>query len=59
MPTVDGPPAFLPAQKMTQADLAALTEKVQCGVVKCFHMHRLLDADAAARCGGAALRPTW
>ena len=48
MPTGDGPPAFLPAQPMTQADLAALTEKVRRRVVRWFRMQRLLDADAAA-----------
>ena len=48
VPTGDGPPAFLPARPITQADLAALTEKVRRRVVRWFRMQRLLDADAAA-----------
>ena len=48
VPTGDGPPAFLPARPITQADLAALTEKVRRRVVHWFRMQRLLDADAAA-----------
>ena len=38
----------LPARPITQADLAALTEKVRRRVVRWFRMQRLLDADAAA-----------
>ena len=37
-----------PARPITQADLAALTEKVRRRVVRWFRMQRLLDADAAA-----------
>jgi hypothetical protein len=48
VPTGDGPPAFLPARAITQADLAALTERVRRRVVRWFRMQRLLDADAAA-----------
>ena len=48
VPTCDQPPAFLPARAITQADLAALTEKVRRRVVRWFRMQRLLDADAAA-----------
>ena len=48
VPTGDGPPAFLPGRPITQADLAALTEKVRRRVVRWFRMQRLLDADAAA-----------
>ena len=48
VPTGGGPPAFLPAQPITQADLAGLTEKVRRRVVRWFRMQRLLDADAAA-----------
>jgi hypothetical protein len=48
VPTGDGPPAFLPARPITQADLASLTEKVRRRVVRWFRMQRLLDADAAA-----------
>ncbi|MFN9271803.1 MAG: transposase, partial [Planctomycetia bacterium] len=48
VPTGGGPPAFLPARPITQADLAALTEKVRRRVVRWFRMQRLLDADAAA-----------
>ena len=48
MPTGDGPPAFLPARPITQADLATLTEKVRRCVVRWFRMQRLLDTDAAA-----------
>jgi hypothetical protein len=48
VPTCDGLPAFLPARLITQADLAALTEKVRRRVVRWFRMQRLLDADAAA-----------
>jgi len=36
------------ARPITQADLAALTEKVRRLVVRWFRMQRLLDADAAA-----------
>ena len=48
MPAGDGPPAFLPARPITQADLATLTEKVRRRVVRWFRMQRLLDAAAAA-----------
>ena len=48
VPTGDGPPAFLPARALTQAELAALTEKVRRRVVRWFRMQRLLNADAAA-----------
>ena len=47
MPNGDGPPAFLPARPINQADLAALAEKVRRRVVRWFRMQRLLDADAA------------
>jgi hypothetical protein len=47
VPTGDGPPAFLPARPINQADLAALAEKVRRRVVRWFRMQRLLDADAA------------
>jgi hypothetical protein len=47
VPTGDGPPAFLPARLITQADLATLTEKVRRRVVPWFRIQRLLDADAA------------
>ncbi|MFM7291015.1 MAG: transposase, partial [Planctomycetia bacterium] len=48
MPAVGAPPAFLPARPITQADLAALTEKVRRRVVRWFRMQRLIDADAAS-----------
>ena len=48
VPTVGAPPAFLPARPITQADLAALTEKVRRRVVRWFRMQRLIDADAAS-----------
>ena len=48
VPTGGGPPAFLPARPITQADLAALTEKVRRRVVRWLRMQRLIDADAAA-----------
>ena len=48
VPTGGGPPAFLPARPIIQADLATLTEKVRRRVVRWFRMQRLLDADAAA-----------
>jgi hypothetical protein len=48
MPTGDGPPAFLPARPITQADLAALTEKVRRRVIRWFRLAHLLDASAAA-----------
>ena len=44
----DGPPAFLPARPITQADLAALTERVRRRVLRWFRMQRLLAAAAAA-----------
>ncbi len=48
VPAGDGPAAFLPARPITQADLAALTEKVRRRVVRWFRIQRFLDADAAA-----------
>ena len=48
VPTGNGRPVFLPARPITQANLAALTEKVRRCVVRWFRMQRLLDADAAA-----------
>ena len=44
----DAPPAFLPARPITQADLAALTERVRRRVVRWFRRAGLLDVDAAA-----------
>ncbi|MFM9194813.1 MAG: transposase, partial [Planctomycetia bacterium] len=44
----DGPPAFLPARPITQADLAALTERVRRRVIRWFRLAGLLDAAAAA-----------
>ena len=44
----DGPPAFLPARPINQADLAALTERVRRRVIRWFRMQRLLAAAAAA-----------
>ena len=44
----DTPPAFLPARSITQADLAALTERVRRRVILWFRRSRLLDAAAAA-----------
>jgi hypothetical protein len=44
----DAPPAFLPARPITQADLAALTERVRRRVIRWFRLARLLDAAAAA-----------
>jgi len=53
MPAADGaggdtPPAFLPARSITQADLAALTERVRRRVIRWFRLAGLLDAAAAA-----------
>ena len=48
VPTGGGPPAFLPARPITQADLATLTEKVRRRAVRWFRMQRLIDADAAS-----------
>ncbi len=48
VPTGGGPPAFLPARPITQADLATRTEKVRRRVVRWFRMQRLIDADAAS-----------
>jgi hypothetical protein len=48
VPTGNGPPAFLPARPITQADLATLTEKVRRRGVRWFRIQRLLDADTAA-----------
>jgi hypothetical protein len=39
---------FFLARPITTADLATLTERVRCCVVRWFRMQRLLDADAAA-----------
>jgi len=44
----DTPPAFLPARPINQADLARLTERVPCRVIRWFRLARLLDAAAAA-----------
>jgi hypothetical protein len=44
----DAPPAFLPARPITQADLAALTERVRHRVIRWFRRSRLLDAAATA-----------
>jgi len=44
----DAPPAFLPARSITQADLAALTERVRRRVIRWFRLTRLLDTAAAA-----------
>ena len=44
----DAPPVFIPARPITQADLAALTERVRRRVIRWFRMQRLLDAAAAA-----------
>jgi hypothetical protein len=44
----DAPPTFLPAQPVTAADLAALTERVRRRVIRWFRLARLLDAAAAA-----------
>jgi len=44
----DAPPAFLPARSITQADLAALTERVRRRVIRWFRRSRLLNAAAAA-----------
>jgi hypothetical protein len=44
----DAPPAFIPARPITQADLAALTERVRRRVIRWFRLARLLDAAAAA-----------
>jgi hypothetical protein len=42
------PPAFLPARPITPANLATLTERVRCRVIRWFRRSRLLDAAAAA-----------
>jgi hypothetical protein len=44
----DTPPAFLATRPISQADLAALTERVRRRVIRWFRMQRLLDVDAAA-----------
>jgi len=44
----DAPPAFLPARSITQADLAALNERVRRRVIRWFRRSRLLNAAAAA-----------
>ena len=43
----DTPPAFLTARPITQADLAALTERVRRRVIRWFRLAGLLDAAAA------------
>jgi hypothetical protein len=48
VPTGDGPPAFLPARPLMQADLATLTERVRCRMIRWFRLTHLLDASAAA-----------
>ena len=48
VPTGDGPPAFLPARPLMQADLATLTERVRCRMIRWFRLTPLLDASAAA-----------
>ena len=48
IPIGDGPPAFLPARPITQADLAVLTERVRRRVIRWFRLAHLLDASAAA-----------
>ncbi|MFM8890467.1 MAG: transposase, partial [Planctomycetia bacterium] len=47
-PGCDAPPAFIPARPITQADLAALAERVRRRVVRWFRRAGLLDAAAAA-----------
>ena len=44
----DGPPLFVPARPIIQADLTTLTERVRRGVIRWFRITRLLDATAAA-----------
>jgi hypothetical protein len=44
----DAPPAFLSVRPITPADLAALTERVRCRVIRWFRLARLLVATAAA-----------
>ena len=44
----DAPPVFLTARPITQADLAALTERVRRRAIRWFRRSRLLDAAAAA-----------
>ena len=44
----DTPPTFLPARPISQANLAALTERVRRRAIRWFRMQRLLDAAAAA-----------
>jgi hypothetical protein len=44
----DASPAFLPTRPITQADLAARTDRVRRRVIRWFRMQRLLDAVAAA-----------
>jgi hypothetical protein len=44
----DAPPTFVPAWPITQADLAALTERARCSVIRWFRLAGLLDAAAAA-----------
>jgi hypothetical protein len=43
----DASPAFLPTRPITQADLAARTDRVRRRVIRWFRMQRLLDAVAA------------
>ncbi|MFM7291768.1 MAG: transposase [Planctomycetia bacterium] len=40
----DAPPAFVPARPINQADLAALTERVRCRVIRFFRMQPLRRA---------------
>ena len=44
----DTPPTFLPARPISQADLAALTERVRRRVIRWFRRSHLLNATAAA-----------
>jgi len=44
----DNPPTFLPARPITQADLAARTDRVRRRVTRWFRLARLIDAAAAA-----------
>jgi hypothetical protein len=44
----DAPTTFLPGGPITPADLAPLTERVRCRVIRWFRRNGLLDANAAA-----------
>ena len=48
MPTGDGPPAYLSARPIAQADLAKLVERVRRRIVRWFKRRGFLDAQAAA-----------